>query len=110
MTMPEPTQDRLRAVATSMRERPVWEAEIPTEALRESTWPKLVITGTWEDAPELYRKYAGEALMECAEGLSRAVAADLVHVPGYYPHTQQPQQVNTALATLWESTRRSSTT
>lgn len=108
MTMPEPTHDRLRAVATSMRERPVWEAEIPTDALRDSTCPKLVISGTWEDAPELYRKYAGEALMECAESVSQAVEAELVRVSGYYPHTQQPERVNTALATLWEGTRHSS--
>ncbi|MCF2573069.1 alpha/beta fold hydrolase [Brevibacterium sp. UCMA 11754] len=110
MTMPEPTHDRLRAVATSMRERPVWEAEVPTEALRNSNWPKLVIAGTWEDAPEMYRKYAGEALMECAESLSQIIDAELVRVPGYYPHTQQSERVNALLATLWECTRPTYTT
>lgn len=34
-----------------MRERPVWEAEIPTEELKAASYPKLVISGTWEDAP-----------------------------------------------------------
>lgn len=49
MTMPPPAPDRLRAVATSMRERPVWEATVPLEPLRSAPWPTLVICGTWEE-------------------------------------------------------------
>ncbi|MFI5549827.1 alpha/beta fold hydrolase [Streptomyces sp. NPDC051738] len=101
MAMPEPTPERLRAVATSMRERPVWEAEVPLEPLRDAPWPTLVICGTWQDAPELYRTYAGEPLIACAEAVTDTVGARLLRVPGYYPHTQQPAAVNAALRELW---------
>ncbi|MFZ3561897.1 alpha/beta fold hydrolase [Streptomyces sp. BH055] len=102
MAMPAPTPQRLRAVATSMRERPVWEATVPLEPLRDAPWPKLVICGTWQNAPEPYRTYAGEPLIACAEAVAATVGARLVRVPGYYPHTQQPAAVNAALRELWE--------
>jgi hypothetical protein len=101
MVMPEPTPQRLRAVATSMRERPVWEAVVPLDRLRDAPWPPLVICGTWENAPELYRTYVGEPLMACAQAVAAATGGDLLQVPGYYPHTQQPALVNTALRDLW---------
>jgi pimeloyl-ACP methyl ester carboxylesterase len=102
MAMPEPTPRRLRAVATSMRERPVWEAAVPLQPLRDAPWPTLVICGTWKDAPELYRTYVGEPLMACGEAVATATGGRLLHVPGYYPHTQQPAMVNAALRDLWE--------
>ncbi|MFI6090466.1 alpha/beta fold hydrolase [Streptomyces sp. NPDC051218] len=101
MTMPAPTPQRLRAVATSMRERPVWEATVPLEPLRAAPWPTLVICGTWQDAPETYRMYAGEPLIACAEAVADAVGGRLLRVEGYYPHTQQPATVNAALSNLW---------
>ncbi|MFJ5259483.1 alpha/beta fold hydrolase [Streptomyces sp. NPDC088387] len=101
MAVPDPTPQRLRAVATSMRERPVWEAEVPLEPLRAASWPTLVVCGTWHDAPELYRTYAGEPLIACAEAVADALDARLLRVPGYYPHTQQPAAVNAALRELW---------
>ncbi|MCQ4082799.1 hypothetical protein NGB36_19860 [Streptomyces sp. RB6PN25] len=101
MAMPEPTPQRLRAVATSMRERPVWEANVPLEPLRNAPWPTLVICGTWKDAPDLYRTYVGEPLMACAEAVADAVGGHLLRVPGYYPHTQQPAAFNRALQDLW---------
>ncbi|GGS79677.1 MULTISPECIES: alpha/beta fold hydrolase [Streptomyces] len=101
LPMPEPTERRLRAVATSMRERPVWEARVPLEPLRTAPWPTLVVCGTWEGAPEPYRAYAGEPLIACAEAVAGAVGARLLRVPGYYPHTQRPAEVNAALRELW---------
>ncbi|WP_329038947.1 alpha/beta hydrolase [Streptomyces sp. NBC_01725] len=101
MPMPEPTPRRLRAVRTSMRERPVWEADPPLEPLAAAPWPKLVVSGTWEDAPELYRRYAGEPLLACAEAVADRTGARRLRVPGYYPHTQYPAEVNAALRELW---------
>ncbi|MFR9789662.1 alpha/beta fold hydrolase [Streptomyces sp. MB22_4] len=101
MIMPDSTPQRLRAVATSMRERPVWEAAVPLEPLRAAPWPTLVICGTWQDAPEPYRTYAGEPLIACAEAVADALGAPLLRVAGYYPHTQQPATVNAALRGLW---------
>lgn len=103
MAMPDPTLQRLRAVATSMRERPVWEATVPLKPLRAAPWPTLVICGTWQDAPETYRRYAGEPLIACAEAVADTLEARLLRVPGYYPHTQRPATVNAALRELWSS-------
>ncbi|MFB6875914.1 alpha/beta fold hydrolase [Streptomyces sp. NPDC056323] len=101
MTMPEPTSRRLRAVATSMRERPIWEAEIPLEAVRSAALPILVICGTWERAPATYREHVGLPLMAVAESLTDSLGGRLLRVPGYYPHAQEPAAVNVALREFW---------
>ncbi|MEV7716825.1 alpha/beta hydrolase [Streptomyces sp. NPDC088184] len=101
MAMPEPTSRRLRAVATSMRERPIWEAEIPLEVVRGATLPILVICGTWERAPATYREHVGLPLMAVAESLTDSLGSRLLRVPGYYPHTQEPAAVNAALREFW---------
>ncbi|WP_410177248.1 hypothetical protein [Streptomyces nigrescens] len=101
MAAPEPTPQRLRAAASSMAERPCWDAEIALEPLGAAPWPKLLISGDWAGAPALYKKYAGEPLVACAEFLAEELGADHLVVPGYYPHTQQPEAVNAALRELW---------
>lgn len=101
MAVPEPTPRRLRAVATSMRERPVWDAEIPLEAIRGAAPPVLVICGTWESAPAAYREHVGLPLMAVAESLTDSLGGRLLRVPGYYPHTQEPAAVNAALREFW---------
>ncbi|MFJ4877259.1 alpha/beta fold hydrolase [Streptomyces sp. NPDC088745] len=101
MDMPEPTPRRLRAVATSMRERPVWEADIPLEAIRNAALPVLVICGTWEHAPAAYREHVGLPLTAVAESLTESLDGRLLRVPGYYPHTQEPALVNAALREFW---------
>ncbi|MFJ2509817.1 alpha/beta fold hydrolase [Streptomyces griseoviridis] len=102
MDMPEPTPRRLRAVATSMRERPIWEADIPLEAIRGAALPVLVICGTWEHAPAAYREHVGLPLTAVAESLTDSLAGQLLRVPGYYPHTQEPALVNAALREFWD--------
>lgn len=102
MAMPEPTSRRLRTVATSMRERPVWEAEIPLEVIRGAALPILVICGTREHAPALHREHVGLPLMAVAESLTDSLAGRLLRVPGYYPHTQEPAAVNAALRDFWD--------
>ncbi|MFJ7199788.1 MULTISPECIES: alpha/beta fold hydrolase [unclassified Streptomyces] len=101
MAMPEPTSRRLRAVATSMRERPIWEAEIPLEVIRGAALPILVICGTWESAPAAYREHVGLPLMAVAESLTDSLGGRLLRVPGYYPHTQEPAVVNAVLREFW---------
>ncbi|NYD47908.1 pimeloyl-ACP methyl ester carboxylesterase [Actinomadura luteofluorescens] len=101
MPVPEATPERLRAVRAAMRERPCWDAEIPLDQLAAAPWPKLMISGTWEDAPELYRRYAGEPLIAAAEFIAERIGARYLKVPGYYPQVQQPSTVNDALRDLW---------
>jgi pimeloyl-ACP methyl ester carboxylesterase len=103
LPMPEPTAERLRAAGSAMIERPCWEAEIPVETLAAASWPKLVLTGTWEDAAPLYREYGGEPIMACARVTSKRIGASLLCVPGasHWPHVERPNTVNAALRTLW---------
>ena len=103
LPVPEPASRRPRAVATSMRERPIWEAEIPLEAIRGAGVPVLAVCGTWEDAPAAYREHVGLPLIEVAESLTASLGARLVRMPGYYPHTQRSADVNAALREFWGS-------
>ncbi|POX42645.1 alpha/beta hydrolase [Streptomyces sp. Ru73] len=102
MATPEPTPERLRAAAATMAERPCWDADIPLGPLAGAPFPKLMVSGDWAGAPEQYRKYAGEPLIACAEHIAAAIGAEHLVVPGYYPHTQQPDRVNAALRELWD--------
>ncbi|GAA0451330.1 alpha/beta hydrolase [Streptomyces olivaceiscleroticus] len=104
MATPEATPARLRAAAATMTELPCWDADIPLTPLADAPFPKLMISGDWEGAPEQYRKYAGEPLIACAAHIAEAIGAEHLIVPGYYPHTQQPERVNAALRKLWDGT------
>jgi pimeloyl-ACP methyl ester carboxylesterase len=103
-----PTPGRLRAAASAMRELPSWEARIPVEPLRAASWPKLVIGGTWETAPALYRRRGGEPLMACARVTAERIGARLLRVPGtsHYPHVERPGAVNAALREFFGAAER----
>ncbi|MGX7727420.1 alpha/beta fold hydrolase [Rhodococcus sp. 5G237] len=97
----EPTPKRLRAAATSMRERPCWDADIPLEPLAAAPWPKLVVIGDWAGAPDEYKRLAGDPLTITARVVANRIDGELLEVPGFYPHVQQPETVNEALDELW---------
>ncbi|MGW4115454.1 alpha/beta fold hydrolase [Actinosynnema sp. NPDC004786] len=98
---PEPTPARLRAARTTMRERPCWDADVPLGPLSDAPWPALVVRGDWEGAPEAYRRLAGVPLQDAAAVIADRIGADLLTVPGYYPHVQRAAEVNAALAASW---------
>lgn len=100
---PPATPERLRAAATTMRERPCWDGDLPVAELAAATWPKLILSGTWEDAPEQYRRLSGEPLITCARVTAERIGARLRHVPGYYPHVQHPEVVNGVLSEFWDA-------
>lgn len=97
------TPQRLRAARTASREKPCWEAAIPVGALRSAAFPKLVIAGTWETAPDLYRRRGGEPLMACARVTAQKIGARFRQVPSvhHYPHVDSPAEVNTILDDFW---------
>jgi pimeloyl-ACP methyl ester carboxylesterase len=101
MPAPAPTPKRLRAARTAMGERPCWDAEVPLDALADAGWPVLVVVGDWAGAPDEYRRLAGEPLIAAAGVIARRVGAELLTVPGFYPHVQRADEVNAALAALW---------
>ena len=102
--IPEPTPMRLRASWTAMHERPSWDAEIPIEALTVASYPKLVISGTWENAPQRYRVAAGKPLMACARVVAERINGELLRVSGasHYPHWEQSETVNMTLRNFWK--------
>jgi pimeloyl-ACP methyl ester carboxylesterase len=104
LPMPDPTPRRLRATRSAMRERPCWEADVPVEPLAAAPWPKLVITGTWEDASPAYREYGGEPLMACGRVTAERIGAELLRVAGasHWPHVERPEVVNSTLRALWD--------
>ncbi|MFI7611551.1 alpha/beta fold hydrolase [Nonomuraea terrae] len=104
----EATPERLRAAGSSVRERFCWEAPIPVAELAAAPWPKLMISGTWETAPELYRRRGGEPLMACARVTAQRIGAELRRIPAaaHNPHVEQPEAVNAALLELWEGVAR----
>lgn len=99
------TPERLRAAATALREKPCWQAPVPVAALRAAKWPKLVIRGTWETAPALYRARGGEPLIACARVTAERIGARLLTVPSahHYPHVDSPSAVNAALCRTFAS-------
>jgi pimeloyl-ACP methyl ester carboxylesterase len=102
--IPKPTPARLRAAQTAMGERPCWDAELSIQQLAAASWPKLVISGTWETAPQPYRVLGGEPLMACARIVAERIRAKLLRVPGasHWPQWEQPEIVNAALRNVWE--------
>jgi pimeloyl-ACP methyl ester carboxylesterase len=103
--VPEFTDRRLRATRTAMSERPCWEAQIDLEPLAAASFPKVVVTGTWEDAPAAYRESAGDALIACGAFIADQIGARLVRVPGagHLAHQEQAAFVNNLLRDVWQT-------
>lgn len=101
-TAPEVTPELVRATRAALNELPAWEAEIPVDDLAEVK-PALMITGTWDVAPQLYRDNGGEPIMECARITAQRIGAELLRVPGasHWPHSQRADLVNDRLRRFW---------
>jgi len=99
----EPTPERLRAAATTMRERPCWDVEVPLDEVTAAPWPKLVVNGSWENAPAAYREAGGLPLMACGRATAARIGAELLVVPGsaHEPHWDRAEVVNEALRRTW---------
>jgi pimeloyl-ACP methyl ester carboxylesterase len=103
--VPEFTDRRLRATRTAMSERPCWEAQIDLAPLALASFPKVVVTGTWENAPVAYRESTGDALIACGAFIAEQIGARLVTVPraGHLAHQEQPAFVNNLLRDVWQA-------
>jgi pimeloyl-ACP methyl ester carboxylesterase len=103
--VPEFTERRLRATRTAMAERPCWEAMFDLEPLALAPFPKVVVNGTWDNAPAGYRESTGDALIACGAFIAERVGARLVRVPGagHLTHQDQPDFVNGLLRELWRA-------
>ncbi|MEO3797447.1 alpha/beta hydrolase [Nonomuraea sp. B10E15] len=100
----EASERRLRAAGTALRERVCWEAGIPLAALRVAAFPKLVVSGTWESEPELYRERGGVPLMACARITAERIGGrhTAVSGAGHCPQADAPETLNGLLAEFWD--------
>ncbi|MEV6523368.1 alpha/beta hydrolase [Longispora sp. NPDC051575] len=100
---PGPADRLLRAAHSALHERPCWLAEIPTGALAEAAFPKLVLTGAWDiDAPG-YRPEMGAVIQLVGEAVAARIGARLVRVGGAAHEVQreQAEATNALLTDLW---------
>ncbi|GAA1972136.1 alpha/beta fold hydrolase [Kitasatospora viridis] len=103
LPMPELTPRRLRATASAMAERVVWEAVLPLEPLAAGGYPKLVVNGDWSSASPEYRAFSGEAFLAFGVFLAERIGGRRVLVPGtdHSPHQDRPQEFNRLLGRFW---------
>jgi pimeloyl-ACP methyl ester carboxylesterase len=102
---PEPLDDvRLRAAEASWRERPPWEAEIPLEILAATRFPKLVVRGAWDAAPEQARKVARRSFHAVCDVLEERLQADAVSFAGAAHRPQElGEPFNERVRSFWEA-------
>lgn len=71
-----------RALASSATERPPWEARIPLDELAEAPFPKLVVSGDWDEARPEARELAGRAFAAVCDVLEGRLGAERLRIPG----------------------------
>ena len=91
----------LRAATTSWRERPPWEAEIPLDVLRAATFPKLVVRGQWDVAPEALGRTVFAAICDVLVRQLEAESATISGVAHSIPRSGRP--LNDVLRAFWEA-------
>ena len=97
--------DALAAMRTSMQQRMPWDARIPLAALRDATFPKLVVSGGWDTASAGTRATAGAGLRAVCDVLARRIGAERAVIPGAFhsPQSAQPAAFNACLAAFLNS-------
>jgi pimeloyl-ACP methyl ester carboxylesterase len=98
------TGHELRAAASSWRERPPWDADIPLDALAAADFPKLVVRGAWDSAPPEAREIGMHSLHRVCDVLVESLGADHVTFEGA---AHNPQALgapfNERLLEFWRS-------
>jgi pimeloyl-ACP methyl ester carboxylesterase len=101
---PRLSANAARAAATTMGERPPWEAEIPLAALARASFPALVVSGRWDNLAAGEEALGRRAFGAVCDALTRSLGARRVLIDGWAhgcQHSGQP--FNDALLALWES-------
>jgi len=103
---PKLTAKGIRAAATSMTERPPWEAEIPLDALASASCPTLIVSGRWDNLAAGEQALGCRAFRSVCDALMRSLDARWVIIDGWAhgcQHSGEP--FNRALRSFWESER-----
>jgi pimeloyl-ACP methyl ester carboxylesterase len=100
----------LRAAASSWRERPPWEAEVPLERLARAPFPTLVVRGAWDEAPPDARRVGRAAFHAVCDVLEDALGARGATVAGVAHRVQRAgEPFNRLLVGFWAESRASTT-
>jgi pimeloyl-ACP methyl ester carboxylesterase len=91
--LPSLSEDDIRAIRSTMTERPPWEADIALEEMVHTTYPKLVVSGGRQRNPRQM------AFVKICDILERQLRAQRLVFEGatHNPQLEQPEQFNTAL-------------
>ena len=80
---PEQLEGRdLEAARSSWQERPPNEADVPLRDLARAPFPKLVVRGGWDEAPQAAQDRAGTIFRRICEVLERQLDAEAAVFPG----------------------------
>jgi pimeloyl-ACP methyl ester carboxylesterase len=94
----------LEAARSSMTERTPDEAQIPLDQLAAAPFPKLVVRGAWDIAPQQARERAGHAFGAVCDVLERRLRAESVTFAGAAHNPQfLGAPFNERLAAFWRS-------
>ena len=98
------SRESLSAALSSWAERPPWEAEIPLDELAETSFPKLVVRGVWDQAPEEARRRGAAAFAAVCDVLVERLHAESAEFAGA---AHNPQLLgapfNDRLRAFWKS-------
>lgn len=102
--VPAFTAEDRRAVVSTMRERPFWEARLDLQSLAAAPFPKLVCTGGRAAAPAPVKALGGRAWMIAASSVARAIGAELTcfEDSAHNPQFEDPERFNAALLKFWD--------
>jgi pimeloyl-ACP methyl ester carboxylesterase len=94
----------LMAARSSWRERHPYEADIPLDELERASFPKLVVRGTWDNAPLPARERAGAVFGSICDVLEERLRAESVRFEGAAHNPQLlGEPFNARLRTFWEA-------
>jgi pimeloyl-ACP methyl ester carboxylesterase len=98
------TSRELRAAASSWRERPPWDADLPLDVLAAAAFPKLVLRGAWDSAPPEAREIGMHSLHRVCDVLVESLGADDVTFDGAAHNPQAlGSRFNERLLEFWRS-------
>ena len=89
----------------SLRMRPPWDAVVPLDALRDQPFPKLIVSGDWQNVGAQARDLAGAAFKAICDELAERIGAERVTVPdaAHTPQIEQPEAFNRVLDAFLQS-------
>jgi pimeloyl-ACP methyl ester carboxylesterase len=93
----------LDAATASWRERPPFEAVIPLDALAAAPFPKLVVRGAWDGAPDDARRIGKPSFDTVCDLLVERLRAQSATIAGVAHAAQRGEGFNEQLVAFWES-------